>query len=188
MLLAAIAAAVAILVAQLKLTSPSAPASPGSGTTSGAPAFVKGGVTHVYDGDTVEVMGTGRVRLIGIDSMDGHNLERAFSQARRFGMSVEDVKRWADRATDFARDKLKGRRVTLYFGPERSDGFGRTLAYVHLHGEAAQEEDFNLTMLREGLAVAYRGFPHPRLDEYLKAEKEAQAARAGIWKNATLRP
>jgi len=184
MLLAVIATVLAIVLAQVKLSSPSAPAGSGSGTA----VLVKAGVTHVYDGDTIEVMGVGKVRLIGIDAMDGYNLERALSQARRFGMSVEQVKKWADRATDFARDKLKGRRVGLYFGPERTDGFGRTLAYVHLRGEDGQEEDFDLMMLREGLAAAYHDFPHPRLDEYLKAEKEAQAGRAGMWKDASLRP
>ncbi len=186
-LIAVLALALAVIAAQLK---PAAPAArPGSETEAGAgtASFVKAGVERVYDGDTIEASGVGKVRLIGIDAMDGYNLERALSQARSFGMSAEQVKAWADRATEYARRRLRGRRVTLCYGPERTDAYGRTLAYVQVPG-AAGEEDFNLQMLRAGMAVAYRDFPHPRLEAYVAAEKEAQAARAGLWKDATVRP
>jgi len=187
-LLAVIALAIALIVAQLRLISPSAPSSVRSGSVPAASASIQAGVSYVYDGDTIEATGVGKVRLIGIDAMDDYNMERALSQSRRFGMSIEQVRVWAARATEFARERLKGRRVTLRYGPERTDGYGRTLAYVQVPGAAGEEEDFNLQMLRTGMAVAYHAFPHPRLEAYLKAEKAAQAERTGLWNDATIQP
>ena len=145
----------------------------------------QGVVTYVYDGDTVEVAGVGKVRLLGIDAMDGYNAERTAEQARDYGMPQARVKHWAEEATSFAREALDGRTVHLEYGPEARDQYGRVLAYLALD---EGREDFDLLMITKGLAAAYVVFDHPRLAQYVSAEHEAQAQRAGMWKDATIRP
>ncbi|KPK63057.1 MAG: hypothetical protein AMK73_05425 [Planctomycetes bacterium SM23_32] len=165
-----------------------------TGRQGAASGTAVGTVTFVYDGDTVEVAGVGKVRLIGVDALDAYNEERTLSQAGRYGLSVEQVRRWAGRAAEFARASLLGRGVRLWFGDELYDAYGRTLAYVHVGGSADEGGaggpggDFNLVLLERGLAAAYRAFPHPRLEAYLRAEREAQAAGRGMWGDARVRP
>ncbi len=159
------------------------------GPFSPRPSAVAGAVTHVYDGDTIEVSGVGKVRLIGIDAMDGHNAERMFSQSQLYGLSSGEVRHWAERAAEFARQELKGRRVVLRHGREGFDDYGRTLAYVHLPtGGTGGGDDFNLRMLKAGLAAAYRRAEHPRREDYLRAEQAAQDERVGMWRDARIQP
>ncbi|MCK4374163.1 MAG: thermonuclease family protein [Candidatus Brocadiae bacterium] len=159
------------------------------GPFSPRPSAVAGAVTHVYDGDTIEVSGVGKVRLIGIDAMDGHNADRMSSQSQLYGLSSGEVRRWAKRAADFARHELKGRRVVLHHGREGFDAYGRTLAYVHLPtGGTGGGDDFNLRMLKAGLAAAYRRAEHPRREDYLRAEQAAQDERVGMWTDARIQP
>ena len=148
-----------------------------------------GTVTYVYDGDTVEVPGVGKVRLIGIDALDGRNLERMTSQSQHYGMPVQRVKHWAARATQFARGELTGRRVTLHYEDEVFDVYGRVLAYVHVpDGEEEGDADFNLLMLKTGLAAAYGRFDHARRGAYVRAEAQARAQRIGLWQDARYEP
>jgi micrococcal nuclease len=178
MVLAALAVGVLLMVVRIGLLArgpASAPARPGN----------EGAVTYVYDGDTIEVAGVGKVRLLGIDAMDDYNRERTEEQARLYGMSQATVRRWAAEATRFARQTLDRETVHLEFGPEARDRYGRVLAYVEL-GE--ERQDFDLLMVTKGLAAAYEIFDHPRLAQYLSAEHEAEAEQVGMWKDATIRP
>lgn len=151
------------------------------------PEPLAGVVSYVYDGDTLEVTGVGKVRLMGIDAMDGHNAEKMLNQSRWYGLTTRQVDHWAEQATALARDRLDGRRVVLHLGPERTDAYGRTLAYVRVPGEGG-EQDFGLLMLRRGLAATYRGAAQPRQEDYRAAERLAQAAREGMWQDARVRP
>jgi micrococcal nuclease len=179
--LAALAVGALLLVALIGLL---AGKSPTSAPASGRPGN-EGVVTYVYDGDTVEVAGVGKVRLLGIDAMDDYNLERTAEQARLYGMSEATVKRWAQEATRFARQTLDHQKVRLEYGPEARDRYGRVLAYV----EPGQDrQDFDLLMLTKGLAAAYEVFDHPRLAQYISAEHTAEAQRVGMWKDATILP
>jgi endonuclease YncB( thermonuclease family) len=147
-------------------------------------------VTHVYDGDTVQVAGIAeRVRFVGVDALDGHNKDKARRQAERYGLSAAQVQYWAREATEFLQERLEGREVVLRRGAEDIDGYGRRLFYVH---EATQDgeagADVNLQLLERGLAVAYHGFPHPRLERYLQAEQRAWEQRRGLWADARRGP
>jgi micrococcal nuclease len=142
-------------------------------------------VTRVYDGDTIEVEGFGKVRLLGIDAMDGYEEARTERQARYYGMSAAQVRHWAEEATAFARSRLAGRRVEVRVGGDVVDDYGRTLAYVHVHDDAQTESaDFNLLMLEAGLAAAYRRYEHDRRDQYIRAEERARAMGMGMWSDA----
>ncbi len=140
-------------------------------------------VSRVYDGDTIEADGFGRVRLIGIDALDAHNERKTQAQAVELGLSEASVRRWAARGTERARQLLEGREVSLRFGPERRDDYGRLLAYVYFSRDG-QQINFNHLMLEEGLAVATRTFTHPDLREFLKVEARARRNGAGLWKEA----
>jgi micrococcal nuclease len=152
-----------------------------------APPASEGTVTRAYDGDTLEVSGIGKVRLIGIDALDGHSTDRMAGQSRRYGLSLRDVQRWADEAADFARRELEGRRVALAFGHELHDEYGRVLAHVSLPRKG-ERQDFGLVMLRAGLAATYRNVRHTLQEEYMRAEREAQSRRRGMWQDARLQP
>lgn len=144
-------------------------------------------VTHVYDGDTVQVDDYRKVRLIGIDALDAHNEEKRRRQAAELGLSESAVTRWAERAAERARELLAGRRVRLELARPRRDEYGRTLAYLHLRSDG-EDVLFNALLLREGLAVAYRKFAHPRREEFLALEEKARAERLGLWREVPRAP
>jgi len=148
---------------------------------------LSGVVSYVYDGDTLEVVGVGKVRVIGIDALDGHNAERMLSQSRSYGLTTRQVEHWAREATALAGGLLQGREAVLHLGPTRQDDYGRTLAYVHVATDAG-DQDFGLLMLDRGLTATYRNATHPRQEQYLAAERLAQAARKGMWQDARVRP
>ena len=150
--------------------------------TSAAP-LSEGTVARVYDGDTVEVRGCGKVRLLGIDTLDGYNANRMHEQAAHLGLSEKQVKRWAQEATERVRELIEGKRVTLEFGPELKDDYGRTLAYVYLPGES-ERTHVNRLLVAEGLATATRKWKHPYRDEFIELEQEAKRSKLGLWKEA----
>ncbi len=127
------------------------------------------GVAHVIDGDTVDLEDGRRVRLIGIDTPEMGYSPRARVEGEDDPFAVE--------ATEHLRRLAEGELVTLKFGPEPEDKYGRTLAYLHLDDGT----DLNAELLRAGLARAYRRFDHPRLSRYIQLEEEARAKSLGLW-------
>lgn len=122
-------------------------------------------VSHVRDGDTIEVSGIAQsVRYIGIDSPEvGH------------GMGSDDP--LGERATELNSRLVEGSTVTLEFDEERYGVYGRVLAYVYVG-----EVDVNEEMLRSGLAWTSFIEPNTRHRErYLAAEREAREHRRGLW-------
>jgi len=150
--LVAAAAIVALLVEAASATRPTA--------LGGA-----GNVTHVVDGDTVDVqLTTGadeRVRLIGIDTP-----ERGACGAAR--------------ATAYARSLASGRQVTLVGDPTqaRRDRYGRLLAYVWVDGR-----DLGFQQLARGFARVYiYDRPFQRLAAYRRAERTGKTRSNSIWR------
>src|SRR5438094_8850230 len=77
-------------------------------------------VTHVIDGDTVDIAGGGRhqrVRLLGVDTPETVDPRRP-------------VGCFGPQAAAFTRARLQGRRVRLEFDRQVRDKYGRLLAYV----------------------------------------------------------
>lgn len=144
----------------------------------------EGDVTFVYDGDTVEVSGLGKVRLLGVDALDSRNRSKVQSQARHLDMTVEQVTSWAVKAEEFVRQKLQDRRVRLEFGPERRGDHGRLLAYVYIESEG-ERVNVNKLLLRKGFATAYRAFDHPLKQKFLEVERQARRDENGLWKDAS---
>lgn len=130
-------------------------------------------VAQVIDGDTIRVRrGDKRetVRLIGVDAPETKHPDKP-------------VEPWGPEAAAFARAMLEGKWVTLEYGDgARRDRYRRTLAYVRL----ADGTLFNEILVRTGNARAYTRFPFAYSDQFRAAEREARAARRGLWSLADL--
>src|SRR5215203_5285556 len=127
-------------------------------------------VERVVDGDTIDVNpavdNTESVRLIGVDTPETVD-------------PSEPVEPFGREASAFTKEQLEGKRVTLTFDEERTDPFGRALAYVQISG---QGETFNETLLRQGYAQLEIVSPNDRLEaSFRQAQDEARQADRGIW-------
>ena len=127
-------------------------------------------VERVVDGDTIVVRGVGRVRLIGVDT----------PETVAPGRPVEFFGR---EASAFTKRLLEGRPVRLEYDRERTDRYGRTLAYVHL----ADGTFANAEIIRRGYGHAYTRFPFRYLDRFRQLEREARSAERGLWNPAASR-
>ncbi len=111
----------------------------------------------VGDGDTIDVLRTGRSVRVRVWGVDAPEQGQAFGgAARRF-------------TSDFAFRKV----VTVEV--KDVDRYGRTVARVKLEGR-----DLGLELVREGLAWWYEAHA-PRAHDLAAAEREARASRRGLW-------
>jgi micrococcal nuclease len=121
-------------------------------------------VRSVVDGDTIDVAGIGRVRLLGID-------------APELGRPPETPAPFAQQAREKLASLVSHRWVRLQYDGERSDAYNRRLAYVVLETGVF----VNAALVREGLArVSTRG-RLSRIEELTRAEADARAWRRGMW-------
>ena len=124
-------------------------------------------VERVTDGDTVEVRpapgGVDDVRLIGVDAPEA------------FGPSGPQP--YAAEAAGFAERVLEGRRATLEFDVERTDRYGRLLAYVY----GPDGGMFNEALLLGGYAQVATFPPNTRYEDWFEAAQgRAREAGRGI--------
>jgi micrococcal nuclease len=122
-------------------------------------------VLHVIDGNTIEVSLEGEtteVRLIGIDA-------------------PETGETFAAEATAALEGMIEGQGVSLQYDVERTDQYGRTLAYVWLYdGEVYWMA--NEALLLRGLATTYTVPPNVAyVEQFTRAQDSAQAEGSGIW-------
>jgi micrococcal nuclease len=122
-------------------------------------------VTRVIDGDTIVVEGVGTVRLIGVDTPETVDPRRPVGY---FGKE----------ASDFTKQLATGRRVRLEFDQDRTDRYGRTLAYVYLQPENLL---LNGEIIRQGYGFAYTRFPFRMMEQFRALEREAREAGRGLW-------
>jgi micrococcal nuclease len=123
-------------------------------------------VRHVVDGDTIDILGVGRVQLLGIDAPEiSRELDASARSARE------------------ARQRLAGLLTERWVRIEYEDGPGdpprRRPAYVFLE----DGQFVNAWVVREGLARVRAGQRLRRLSDLERAEAEAQASRRGIWRD-----
>ncbi|HTM03911.1 MAG TPA: thermonuclease family protein [Vicinamibacterales bacterium] len=119
---------------------------------------------YAVDGDTIDVAGIGRVRLLGID-------------APEIGAGMDTPAPFAREARDHLASLLVTRWLRLEMDGEQRDRYARLLAYV------VREDGLfvNAEMLRAGLARVSARVPLRRLPELKAAERAAQQSRLGIW-------
>lgn len=133
---------------------------------SGCPEKKGGGdglrtVDRVIDGDTIELDGGERVRLILIDSPE---------------LDEDDC--WSDEAWEHLSGLIGAAKVRLEYDVEREDHFGRTLAYVY-----AGDLFLNAKMVEDGAACVWRIPPNGNdfVTYFESLEEGAQAADRGLW-------
>lgn len=122
-------------------------------------------VDHVYDGDTVRLVDGRRLRLIGVDTPELNHREGRpdpFAQAAR-------------EATERL---VGGAELHLRFDTERRDRYGRLLAHAFL----PDGRSLSRILIGDGLGTQLTVPPNVwNVDCLSAAEREAQAARRGIW-------
>jgi len=119
----------------------------------------------VIDGDTVELEGVGRVRLIGVDTPERG--EECFEEA-----------------TDYLRGRVAGQTVRYRYQQERPDRYDRQLLDLFKGGELV-----NLDIAQAGWGEELTIAPNDRYSErILDAELDAYAEPRGRWAGCTPEP
>jgi micrococcal nuclease len=139
-------------------------------TTTRPPAQPAGdvvSVTRIVDGDTIAVSSGDTVRLIGIDTPETRH-------------PSQPVECFGAQATQHATELVgPGTSVRLVYDVERTDRYGRTLAYVY---RVADDLFVNLQMVRDGFAVMATYPPNvAHVEAFRAAEQEARSANRGLW-------
>jgi len=120
-------------------------------------------VARVIDGDTIELLGGQRVRLVQIDTPEKH------------------TECYGDAASAVTRRLLPpGTRVRIEQDPglDQIDRYQRKLAYVW-----KGDQDVNVTLVRDGAAGVwfYGGTRGRHASEFLQAVNQARTQRKGLW-------
>ncbi len=119
---------------------------------------------RVIDGDTIQLDGGERVRLIGVDTPETVDPRRP-------------VQYFGKEASAFTRRMAEGKLVRLDFDDETRDRYGRTLAYVYLEDGTL----LNAEIIRQGYGFAYTRFPFRYQAEFVRLEREAREEGRGLW-------
>ncbi|HJV08781.1 MAG TPA: thermonuclease family protein [Acidimicrobiales bacterium] len=152
------------------LIEPTTAPPPATTTTSvpvGLPAGDDTTVTRVIDGDTIEVSGGTRVRLIGVDAPE--TVEPG-APVGCFGLE----------ATRYLNELIPaGSPIRLVYDVGRLDQYGRTLAYVY---KLTDGVFVNRALLRNGFAAQLTVSPNVNHAEAFRtAVAEARTASLGLW-------
>ena len=120
-------------------------------------------VARVVDGDTIELVGGQRVRLVQIDTPEKH------------------VECYGDEASALTQRLIPaGTHVRIEQDPklDQVDRFGRKLAYVW-----KGDEDVNVALVRDGAAGVwfFDGRRGRHANELLKAAEDARTKHKGLW-------
>jgi micrococcal nuclease len=135
-------------------------------------AGLTGRVERIVDGDTVKVRLPDRrraltVRYIGVDTPESVK-------------PGEPVQCYAKQASNFNERLVTGRRVRLRIGRERTDRYGRTLAYVYLLDGG---RFVNAELIRRGYARTIEFPPNTDFaDRFDRLERRAREQRRGLWR------
>jgi endonuclease YncB( thermonuclease family) len=127
-------------------------------------------VVRVIDGDTFEIEGGERVRLIGVDTPESVKPNAP-------------VECFARESSEYLKNLIEGKTVRLVRDKTDRDRYARLLRYAYL-GEVFINEQ----IIREGYgeAIAYR--PDTRQQVVLDvAESEAQREKKGLFSDTTCR-
>jgi micrococcal nuclease len=121
-------------------------------------------VERVSDGDTVRLVGMGRVRLIGVDTPEVYGEQECFGR----------------QASAFVKRLLPpGSTVSYRLGVEPRDRYGRPLAYMWLRDGRM----LNLLLVERGYATPLTIPPNVDYAErFVAAARRARTAARGLWR------
>ena len=128
-------------------------------------------VSKITDGDTFYVKTKNsekfKIRLIGIDAPESYNVGKKFRK-EYFGKE----------AKIFVINLLKNKKVKLTFDVQKTDRYGRILAYAYLENGVF----LNQYLVENGFAVVATFPPNVKFVEvFTKAEKSARNKKLGLW-------
>lgn len=122
-------------------------------------------VKHVIDGDTLVLENNKHVRLIGINT----------PELGKHGRAQQPL---AMQAKTKLEQLVTGQQIKLVVGREKSDHYGRLLAYVIL----SDGRDVQEILLRQGLAFMVVISPNDSHSKrYAEIEKLARRQKLGVW-------
>ena len=133
----------------------------------GSPLFL---ITKVVDGDTFWILNEKnekeKIRLIGVNAPESRKTGR------------KDVECFGKEASDYAKKLLLNQRVRLEYDVQRTDKYGRTLAYVYL-----EDGTFvNDLLVKKGYAHVATYPPNVKyVDIFRNSEKYARKKELGLW-------
>jgi len=137
---------------------------------------------RVIDGDTLIISYQGReetLRLIGIDTPEVSENEKALGEAKRSGRDLKSLLEMGEEATHYVRGLVKpDDPLTVELDVQLRDGYGRLLGYVFLKdGRMLNEE-----ILRAGYAEIVTIPPNVKYIKRLyNAYLEGKENRKGFW-------
>ncbi len=133
---------------------------------------MKAKVERVVDGDTFQIEGGERVRMIGVNTPETVKPNHP-------------VEYFGKEASNYTKKLLTGQTVTLRFDVELRDKYGRLLAYVYLPDGTF----VNDKLVREGYARIMTIPPNVAYaDQFLASEREARKNHRGLWQDDKRRP
>ncbi|MCG5249819.1 thermonuclease family protein [Brevibacillus agri] len=122
-------------------------------------------VKRVVDGDTFELASWEKVRMIGVDTPETVKPNHP-------------VEPYGKEASNYTKELLTGKKVTLKFDVEPYDKYQRLLAYVYMEDGTFVNEK----LVRDGYARIMTIPPNvAKADVFLAAEREAREANRGLW-------
>ncbi len=129
-------------------------------------------VSKISDGDTFYVKTKNsekfKIRLIGIDAPESRNV----------GVNVRE-EYFGKEAKIYVTNLLKNKKVKLTFDVQKTDRYGRILAYAYLENGVF----LNRHLVENGYAVVATFPPNVKFVEvFTKAEKSARNKKRGLWK------
>ena len=119
-------------------------------------------VVRVVDGDTVELSGVGKSRIIGVDTPEVYG----------------GVECYGREASAYAKRVLGGRRVRYTVGREERDRYGRLLVYLWLE----DGRSFNALLVSRGYAQPLTIQPNSDYaDVFVRLARRARQREVGLW-------
>jgi micrococcal nuclease len=140
-------------------------------------------VVRVVDGDTLELDGKEKVRLLGVDTPEKFDNAKLGKDSASSGQDKEVLKSLGRLASEFTKKLCEGKKVTLEYDSAKTDMFGRTLAYAHLEDGTVVNE----AIIKNGYGGAYTKYKFKYKDSYVKLEIEAKAKSVGMWSTDVLK-
>ncbi|MCX7926734.1 MAG: thermonuclease family protein [Candidatus Omnitrophica bacterium] len=135
-------------------------------------------VIRVVDGDTLVLENGQRLRLIGIDTPEIHESTKLYKDSQRSGKDIRTIKQLGQKSFAFTRQLVEGKRVRLEFDIEKTDRYGRLLAYVFLPDGTF----VNAEIIKQGYANLLTYPPNVKyVDLFRQLYKEARESKRGLW-------
>jgi len=156
-------------------------------------------VVKVFDGDTVQLDGGEKVRLIGIDTPELHESDKLRADSQRTGQDILTIKAMGKKAYEFTNSWVLGQRVRLEFDVQRRDKYGRLLAYIYLpfprpplstgpragfitSRDGKKWYFLNGTIIQSGYATPMTIPPNVKYSEIFQAlYQQAREYKLGLW-------